>query len=111
MRFIKTMAAGAALAVMFCFTGSTFGQTIKLSQSPHNLNNIPGAVVSKQQICLPCHTPHGATQSDPNNKGEFLWNHNTNWTTSYTLYTSVHSTRFSAAGGSSANPQLDSTSR
>jgi predicted CXXCH cytochrome family protein len=110
MRFIKTIAAGAALGVMFCVTSSSYGQaTIKLSQSPHNLNNIPGAVVSKSQVCLPCHTPHGATQSDPNNKGEFLWNHNTNWTTSYTLYTSVHSTRFSSS--SSANPQLDSTSR
>jgi predicted CXXCH cytochrome family protein len=110
MRLIKTLAAGAALAVMLCVTSSSYGQaTIKLSQSPHNLNNIPGAVVSKQQVCLPCHTPHGATQSDPNDKGAFLWNHNTNWTTSYTLYTQVHSTRFGSS--SSANPKLDSTSR
>jgi predicted CXXCH cytochrome family protein len=110
MRFTNTLAAGAALAVMLCITGSSFGQ-IKLAASPHNLNNWAGAKVDKQQVCLPCHTPHGSALNSEGGTGELLWNHNTNWGTSYTMYTSPgqHTTRYS--GTSSANPVLDSTSR
>ena len=47
MRFIKTLAAGtAALAAMLCVTASSYG-AVKISSSPHNLNNIGGTVISK----------------------------------------------------------------
>jgi predicted CXXCH cytochrome family protein len=62
---------------------------------------------TSNEICRPCHTPHNA----PYNNGALLWNHDVNLTQAYTMYTAVHPTQNSGPGGSSANPQLDTTSR
>jgi predicted CXXCH cytochrome family protein len=83
-----------------------------ISTSPHNLNNAPVSISpnghgTTGEICLPCHTPHSA----PYNSGALLWNHDVNLSKTYTMYTSVHVTQNSGAGGSSSNPQLDNTSR
>jgi predicted CXXCH cytochrome family protein len=107
------------VALCFCFAAQAIAQSI--STSPHNLNNVEtgatyttgGATVSVTgskttgEICRPCHTPHVA----PYNSGALLWNHDVNMAATYTMYTAVHATANSGAGGSSSNPQLDTTSR
>jgi predicted CXXCH cytochrome family protein len=77
--------------------------TVTIANSPHNLNNV-GVALPQQQICLPCHTPHNSQF----NGGDYIWNHTVDLSKSYTLYTAVHSTRFS---GSSPAPVLDTQSR
>jgi predicted CXXCH cytochrome family protein len=88
-----------------------------ISTSPHNLNTIPNAAGTGNlsitgpkttgEICRPCHTPHKA----PYNNGALLWDHDVNLGATYTMYTAVHATQYSGPGGSSASPQLDTTSR
>jgi len=104
-----------AMAMCFYFTAQTVAQSI--STSPHNLNTIPNAAGTGNlsitgpkttgEICRPCHTPHKA----PYNSGALLWNHDVTLGATYTMYTAVHTTENSGPGGSSANPQLDTTSR
>ncbi|MGD0768795.1 MAG: cytochrome c3 family protein [Tepidisphaeraceae bacterium] len=113
MRHPKLLLGTVALSL--CFAAQTMAQSI--STSPHNLNTIPNAAGTGNlsitgprttgEICRPCHTPHKAIY----NSGSLIWNHDVNMSQSYTMYTSVHVTANSGPGGSSANPQLDSTSR
>ena len=51
-----------------------------ISVSPHNMNAI-GVQVENQEVCRPCHTPHGAQST----LGA-LWNHQVNTGAQYTLY-------------------------
>jgi len=117
MRLTKLLLGTVALGL--CLASKTFAQSI--STSPHNLNTIEtgatyttgGATISVTgprttgEICRPCHTPHIA----PYNGGALLWNHDVVMTSTYTMYTAVHATQNSGAGGSSSNPMLDTTSR
>jgi len=93
-----------AMAAALCFAVPAMAQNI--STSPHNLNLSTSANVAlpQGQICLPCHTPHGAGQFPASGEvgttsGTFLWNHNTNPGKTYAMY----------GGASSAT--LDSVSR
>ena len=58
-----------------------------VASTPHNLS-VSGSgdvkAVSADQVCVFCHTPHGAT----NYPGAPLWNRALNETTTYTVYTS-----------------------
>jgi len=54
--------------------------------TPHNLNNYPGVHIPGNQICLPCHTPHGALEVDGQNI--LLWNH-AETTQTFTMYGTV----------------------
>lgn len=46
--------------------------SVSIVNTPHNLNNYPGVSIPGNQVCLPCHTPHNALLSGPEN---VLWNH------------------------------------
>ena len=59
-----------------------------VSLSPHNLSR-GGVQVGSGQVCLPCHTSHGAQAGQP-----ALWNHRVNTGMTYSLYNTTHSTRF-----------------
>lgn len=48
--------------------------SIRINNSPHNLNNYPGINIPGNQICLPCHIPHNA-QAPEAGQRNLLWNH------------------------------------
>lgn len=102
------------VAISVFFTAQARAQLSSIVNSVHNLNNAPASLTvngygngEAGQVCLPCHTPHRA----PYNSGGLLWNHDVNMAQSYTMYTTVHATQNSGPGGSSSNPELDTTSR
>jgi len=104
----------AAVAICIGLSTQARAQSVtSIVASPHNLNTDKGvASVNthnfQAEVCLPCHSPHNATYAS----NGLLWNHKVTQTgTSYTLYTSpgVNTTANSGPGGTSANPQLDST--
>jgi predicted CXXCH cytochrome family protein len=45
-----------------------------ITNSPHNINNVPGVQIPGNQVCLPCHVPHNA-YPDAGTIEEVLWNH------------------------------------
>jgi len=56
----------------FLVTGDAWAA---VADTPHNLNN-SGYTVRQSQVCLPCHTPHGARRMEPGaDHAEVLWNH------------------------------------
>jgi len=72
----------AAMVVVAVMATGAFGQLAGVSNSPHNLNNVPGVVIPESQVCLPCHTPHNALESGPDG---VLWNHEET-TQTFTMY-------------------------
>ena len=46
--------------------------SVRVSNTPHNLNNYAGVTLPGQQVCLPCHTPHNALKYGEDG---VLWNH------------------------------------
>jgi predicted CXXCH cytochrome family protein len=103
MRHPRFLFIGAVAAVL-CFTVPVMAQNI--ATSPHNLNLATSANVAlpQGQICIACHTPHGAAQFPSvgevgTTPGTFLWNHNTTPNKSYAMY------------GGASDSLLDGTSR
>ena len=105
------------VACSLCFAVQVRAQVASIVNSVHNLNNAPTSLTvngygnapgTLGQVCLPCHTPHNATSYG--NNGTLLWNHDVNLTQSYTMYTTVHVTQNSGVGGTSYQPELDTTS-
>ena len=84
-----TLACGAA-AIFLC-TPTTQADpadvhppTSGVGISPHNLNGFEGLVIENEEICRPCHTPHGAQDY------QALWNHEIDGSKSYPLYNTFH---------------------
>lgn len=62
----------------------------QITNTPHNLNNVPGITLPGNQVCLPCHVPHNAypyQYQDPLQK-KVLWNH-AETTQTFTMYTTM----------------------
>jgi len=113
MRVPKIVALGVA-AVMLCFTSRTMAQSAyPITGSPHDLNHVLGiSVGGDSEVCLPCHVAHtlnnyGSVGGGTGIQNNLLWNHQTNMSKSYTMYTVVDPVSTSQ----SANPILDTTSR
>jgi len=107
MRYHKLVCLGAIIAAL-SLSLTAKGQTppsyatgsTGISGSPHNLNNVAGITVPQGQICVVCHTPHGASSYvESATPGLLMWNHSTTPGKAYTLYN----------GGTSTN--LDDNSR
>ena len=108
-RRTPTLAAMAMVVAMMAGAAAAQTNTLgKLTGSKHDLNTWGnGLVIPGNQICLPCHTPHGGNNEVE--EGRFLWNHKVS-TKSFTLYTAKFTgTRFGKT--SSANPVLDGESK
>jgi predicted CXXCH cytochrome family protein len=91
-RPILLLPLGALLIV--ALPALSFGQaptptpgTSGVSVSPHNLN-LEGIAVNNEEVCLPCHTAHGAIAGQ-----DALWNHEVNASAVYTLYNTAHTTK------------------
>ncbi|HUB27432.1 MAG TPA: cytochrome c3 family protein [Tepidisphaeraceae bacterium] len=105
MRYPIPISAGAILLAL-CLPLAALAQapsyangSPNIANSPHNLNNIAGVSLPQGQICIACHTPHGASQYvNTSTPGSLLWNHNTNPGQTYSLYIGT-------------NTELDNTSR
>ncbi len=114
MRNRSILSIGAAALVLCLAAAQSFGAydpnlANKLTTSKHNMNRYTGAVITGNQVCLPCHTPHNANTSLDN--GEFLWNHTVNFAQSYQLYTGSTGHVTSYTSSSSGNPVLDTDSK
>lgn len=88
------VALGVAIAATVLGTGAVDAQGILGSK--HNLTNTSNSVnvsgASTTEVCVFCHTPHGA---DASVKAP-LWNRQVGNTTAYTLYDSNHSSSLDA---------------
>jgi predicted CXXCH cytochrome family protein len=76
---LATAAAILGALGVFAVAGVTLGDpstypSTKVSDSPHNLNNYSGIRIEGNQVCLPCHIPHGA-QTPELGERNLLWNH------------------------------------
>lgn len=92
----------SALLVLGTAAGVNAAES-KVSVTPHNLSKSgPGAVIASNetQICVFCHTPHGANTSVK----APLWNRNVNTAQTYTRYTSSSLDAETITDGFSAQP-------
>ena len=88
MRFSKLTMLGATLA-MLCISGKSMAQSVvSIVGSPHDLNHslgVPVVVTGESggtgEVCRVCHTPHMA----PTPGAPLLWNHQIDFTKTYTL--------------------------
>jgi len=86
MKRVKHIALVAATVAMASVTGAAFAATVpdSIALTKHNLSSSSSfnGTTGTTEICVFCHTPHGATtaQSVP------LWNRNTTVSTAFTTY-------------------------
>jgi predicted CXXCH cytochrome family protein len=68
-------------AIMVLIAGMAYGATIV--GTPHDLRGTAGGATT--EVCVFCHTPHGASTALP----VVMWNHASTAVNNYTLYTSA----------------------
>lgn len=86
----KAVASGFLFAALFAFAGSSFAG---IANSKHDLSvnstgaTVKAAVGGQTEICVFCHTPHGAstTANTP------LWNHTMSAAAGFGVYTNTNS--------------------
>lgn len=89
------------LLLLALVAGVAFGQANPIANSKHNLSSSgTGSIksTSETQICVFCHTPHGASNLAP------LWNRNASAVATYTLYSSPTLIALLYPGSSSGTP-------
>jgi predicted CXXCH cytochrome family protein len=108
MKRITPLFAVTAMVVAMTAGGVSAQNVLgKITGSKHDLNTWGGLNIPGNQICLPCHTPHGGNENLE--EGRFLWNHKLG-PQNFVLYTAKFTgTRFGST--SSANPILDGESK
>ena len=86
-RVARSTAIAALLTGVGMYLVASAQSTSDIVNTPHNLSvSGPGTVtaVSESQVCVFCHTPHGAT----NAPGAPLWNREVSTNQTYTVYSS-----------------------
>ncbi len=74
-RFVPLVLAMALVTTAYGQPGGFDPNLSDITNSPHNLNNVPGIQIPGNQVCLPCHVPHNAYPYPDAEIREVLWNH------------------------------------
>ena len=89
MKYQRLMVALAAAAFLGTTPMDAQAQTAgRISQSPHDLSSGDSALDDKNEVCVYCHTPHGAEGASV---GVPLWNKAVGDPATFTLYDAVNS--------------------